>query len=576
MLNRHITRREFITASATAAGGLWLAGHGWGMPQGDVHACPKSRPPAKKVYAVHLREQFTSYAWDMQLTLACLQGLVNRSQPRFYLIHDHYDELWLDWLRERGDVNEVEWLEVREIFARFVPEVGRMYIIDPKIPASINVATMLAGLHSGLVTTPPTANEFDLACGQNPDSPQGGLDLGKMGWKKDVEAYRWAFQKFGNQLSQKGLALLDPQDVTPRDYLVEFNIPTFWISGPEDAAENPAASFDEEVKFGLEIFAKWPPNIPCFGWPGTSFPHVPGIGEDKGLTLTCPWAKFEVCTGYDGYGLSVGNLSLHSGTVATLRQRAPQPIPLQKDKVYCAPVRSDGDGMNFQRQFYRLLYDQPEHGQVPIGWQLGPMNTDLMPDIADYYYQKARPGDCMVNTLTGAGYIHEGEYATAYPPGQREKVWRDYIELSALYRERIDVSTMSTFWEMPPDVLARFAGMNGIKGIFANYGRSEITTMQNLVTEVNGVPVFRAVNAGSATTDSLGYTPHSRDRLVHFMIEDIKRWTPSQRPAFLHVFLADWLRDMGMLTEIFHGLGPEYVPVRPDQLVDLYHRAHGG
>jgi hypothetical protein len=575
MLKELVNRREFMLTSAATAGALLVAGHGFGLPQDELHVCPKSRPPARKISAFNLRESLSSYSWDMQLTLSCLQGIVNRSQPRLYLVHDDYDQKWLDWLRERGDIDEVEWLEVGEVFGRFLPEVGRMYIIDPAIPASINVATMLAGLHNGLVATPPTANEYNLGSGQYPDSRQDGLDLSWMGWKKDVEAYRWAFQQFGDKLSRKGIALLDPHDAAPRDYLVEFNIPTFWISGPEDAAENPAASYREEVEFALEILKKWPPNIPCFGWPGTNFPHVPGIGEDKGLTLTCPWAKFEVCTGYDGYGTSVGNLSLHSGTTATLRQRAPRPIQLQKDKVYCAPVRSDGDGMNFQRQFYRLLYDQPEHGQVPIGWQLGPMDTDLMPDIADYYYQKARPGDCMVNTLTGAGYIHEGEYATGYPPEEREKVLRDYINLSAVYRARIDASTMSTFSEMPHGLLAKFAGMSGIKGIFANYGRTHVTTLENIVTEIGGVPIFRAVNEGAAPTPSLGYTPFSRTRLVRFMIEDIKRWTPAYRPAFLHVFLADWLRDMGMLTEIFKGLGPEYVAVRPDQLVDLYHRSKG-
>jgi len=32
------------------------------------------------------------------------QGLVNRQAPRLFLVQDRYDELWLEWLVERGNV----------------------------------------------------------------------------------------------------------------------------------------------------------------------------------------------------------------------------------------------------------------------------------------------------------------------------------------------------------------------------------------------------------------------------------------------------------------------------------------
>lgn len=60
------------------------------------------------------------------------------------------------------------------------------------------------------------------------------------------------------------------------------------------------------------------------------------------------------------------------------------------------------------------------------------------------------------------------------------------------------------------------------------------------------------------------------------MINEIKRWTPPQRPAFLHVFLANWLTSLDMAEGIVKGLGSEYVPVRPDQLGPLYHQSQSG
>jgi hypothetical protein len=211
-----------------------------------------------------------------------------------------------------------------------------------------------------------------------------------------------------------------------------------------------------------------------------------------------------------------------------------------------------------------------------LGWQLGPTAFDLMPDIVDYYYKRARPGDCFVNALTGVGYIHEDRYAESYPAEQRQQILDEFLRLSALYRQRIDATVMCTFSEMPPALLESFARMQGIKALFANYTRTHATTLSNLVTEVGGVPVFRSVNSSpSFLFRNLSYTIDARSRSELFAIDEVKRWTPRERPAFLYVFLANWLREMGMATNIAKGLGPEYVPVRPDQLVSLYRQAKG-
>ena len=164
---------------------------------------------------------------------------MNRTQPRLYLAHDRYDELWLDWLCERGDVDQVHWLETTEVFARFLPEIKAAFLIDPEIPASVNVATMLASLHQGIAITPKTARQYDLPMGRLPDSWNTGMDLSAMGWKKDVEAYRWAYEKFGAQLSEQAMAFLAPDEIPLRDYAVEFALPILWISGPQRRQNQP-------------------------------------------------------------------------------------------------------------------------------------------------------------------------------------------------------------------------------------------------------------------------------------------------------------------------------------------------
>jgi len=57
------------------------------------------------------------------------------------------------------------------------------------------------------------------------------------------------------------------------------------------------------------------------------------------------------------------------------------------------------------------------------------------------------------------------------------------------------------------------------------------------------------------------------------VIGEIRKWTPAARPAFLHVFLANWLSQIGMAERIAEGVGPEYVFVRPDQMLSLYEQS---
>ena len=559
-----VSRRAFLQSSAAAAGSVLLSRSGVVADEGEIHLCPKSRPPARTLAALRL-EELTSSAWDMRLTLSCLQGIANRRQPRLYLLHDRYDELWLEWLRERGDVDTIEWLEVGQAFERFLPDVVSLYVTDPGVPASVNVATMLASVYGGLVATPDTLGLFKLKLGTDASAPAAGLDLRSLGWKKDVDAYRWAFAHSESSLSRRAVCILDPHEVALRDYLVEFKIPILWVSGPEDVKSNPKASPEEEVQLAREILMKWPPNIPCLGWPGSGNKEG-GIGEDAGIDLTSECAKFNSCTAFDAYSPTVGNLSVHSGTTATLHQAVP-PVKLEPDKVYLAFMRSDGDGWNFQRHYYRKLFDDPKHGTVPVGWQLGSTAIDGQPDILDYYYKHARPGDCFVNALTGIGYIHEARYAQNYPLEQRAQIWKEYLRLSGIYLARLDATVMCTYQEMPPQLLELIAGTPGVHGIYSNYGRTDRTTLTNLATEVHGVPVFRAANRPPYM---LTYTPSPRREAEQFTIKEITAWNLPHRPAFLYVFLANWLTNMEMLESISRGLGKEYMPVRADQMAVLY------
>ena len=565
-----MNRREFVGACA-----VLTAATTFGFPTGGksgFQAAMKSGPVSKRLFALRL-DELPADQRELELTVTCLQGLVNRRRPELYLVQDQYDLMWLDWLRERGDIEEVVWLNLDRVWEKFLAAAKCMFITDPAIPASVNVATMLAGMHDGLVVTPANAGRFKLPVGSGKTTSKGGRDLRTQNWKKDVEAYRWVLAEIGDQLSRKAVAYNDPTKHPNRDYYVEFKVPVLWICHEPAGRKFPYSSFEEEKAFVKDLFLKWPANIPCMGWPGDDMNGGSdnGIGEWPGVKLASQCGKYEICTGHDAGAVAAGNMSIHSGTTGTFRQTIP-PIALQPDKVYYAFVRSDGDGMNFLRYWYRRLFNESSHGRVPMGWQVGTSATDLMPDILDYYYKHATPNDCFVNALTGVGYIWEDNFTEFLPADQQQKVWDDYLRYSTEYRARLDATVMSTIFEMSPDKLARFAGMPGLNGIFANYGRMGGTTLENEVFVSAGKPVFRAVNAAPPGDVA---TPDGCRTAADFMIQDIQKWTPKNRPAFLHIFLGNWLKTLDVLELVRKGLGPDYVAVRPDQLAVLYQAAKG-
>lgn len=522
--------------------------------------CPKSLPPAKILWALRIKD--LQKGSEERLPLSCLQGLVNRQQPQIFLAYDRSDQQWLDWLRERGDVEEVRWVGRKELCERFLPIVKNLVVTDPDLPASVNVATMLAGVEGWLPVTPSLLQEFE--------GLPVAMDLrGK--WKKNIDAYRWFYTAYGSQMSRRACANYDPAQFELRDYFVEFKIPLVWVSHPKDAQGSRTASPADEMQFARDLFQKLPANIPCLGWWDHGCGGEEGCGENgpySGVDLASEHGKFQICSGFDGFARGVGNLSVHSGTTATFRQTTVAPPPLA-DKVYYTYTRTDGDGPNFWRQVYRDLWDQPAHGKVPVGWQVGPTVSDLIPDILDYFYQHASPRDVFVNALTGVGYIHEAVYLQGLPPSEQEAAWNEYMELSERYFKRLDLSQLTTFEAvklMPEKTLARFAQLPGIKAIYRNYSRFGDTTVENATTEFHGVPVFRAVLAGNYSLD----TPEAIRRSATSIAREIRQFTPAKRPAFLHVSLGNWLVNMDVLVEVEKVLGPDYIAVRADHLPDLY------
>lgn len=140
---------------------------------------------------------------DIKLLLATLQGIVNRTEPRIYLLESEEEgkTTWLNDLNVPYTVEDDYW----NIVSKFKNEVKGIIVYDPAVPDSINVATTLAGVKDAVVASPELAKTLTAA-------PYGltVLDDLQGRFKNRMDAYNWEYDNLWNQTTHRMLVGLSP------------------------------------------------------------------------------------------------------------------------------------------------------------------------------------------------------------------------------------------------------------------------------------------------------------------------------------------------------------------------------
>jgi len=555
-----ITRRQLLEnglgtiAAGTAALSFPGALAGPAAAQSPASAAgrslvPRSKPPARSLMVASVAH----LPIEEQTALCVMQGLVNRVQPRVFLIHDVQDAHWLNWLRQRGDIDTVKWVGPYDVLHQYRDQIRGCIVTDPSVPATVNVATFLGGLKDAVAVAPQLVEAFHLPIIE---------DL-RGRWKRNVDAYRWAYREFPSA-NQSALAHLNPFSSRLRDYMAQFQIFTFWLSGTKD--QDGA----DEIALARELFERVGPNVPVLGWWGAHGQGpLDGIGEQQGVDLASEYGLLTVCMAWDGYCEGTTNLSVHSGTTATFQQRPAPPPPPLEDKVYYSFLRTDGDGPNFWRLEFPKLWWEPQHGHFPMNWPIGPLASEFIPDIMDFFYKHASANDYFMAAVSGIGYIHEDCYGAKLSGEHRKASFDRFLRLTSEYMSRMDLHYIHTFKTSSDELARQYAHAGGVQALFLDYNRNDATTAQNATTTIDGIPVFRTVLKGSEVGGN------SWAKQVENAAAQVRMNTPTQRPAFLSVTLSNWVcqketQSLALIQELERQLAPEYKAVRADHLVQLY------
>jgi hypothetical protein len=140
---------------------------------------------------------------DIKLLLATLQGIVNRAEPRIYLLENQEEGkmTWLNDLQVPYEIHNDYW----NLFKKYKNEVKGIIIYDSKVPDSINVATTLAGLKNAVVASPELAVQLKA-------EPYNLTVLDDLNGKfKDrMDAYTWQYENLWKKSTHRMLVGLNP------------------------------------------------------------------------------------------------------------------------------------------------------------------------------------------------------------------------------------------------------------------------------------------------------------------------------------------------------------------------------
>lgn len=180
-----------------------IASQSAGKPSGTI-SWPKDQalPTFAKAKQLEVADIYDAPG-DEKILMATLQGIVNRQEPRVYLLESKEEGkfTWLNDLDVTYKVRDNYW----DIFSMFSKEIKGIIVYDPNVPDSINVATTLAGLKDAVVASPSLAAKLT-------GSPYNlkVLDDLQGKFKNRMDAYTWQFENLWSQTTHRMLVGLSP------------------------------------------------------------------------------------------------------------------------------------------------------------------------------------------------------------------------------------------------------------------------------------------------------------------------------------------------------------------------------
>ncbi len=514
---------------------------------------PKSNPPADVIDVVSLGALNN---WE-KLAVISLQGLTSRKEPSIWLlVREELDAKWLKVHEEKGYIKASRPVEDwKELFEKHRGAYKGAVVPDENLYHGVLHAINVAACEDLIVAPEALAKELDIPI---------KIDL-RDRFETNAAGYEWIWRTYRDRLSKQIASIIYPEWAFNGSlaYDIQWRGLMFWVSGDNQTEQSrKGTDHHKELATMTSIMEQLPPNMSVRG-----FPYAPGhlgLTENHGIAWLSRLGKAHNCSDH------LPNLSVMSGIQidALSPPRTDDRLLLEDDKIYIALTITDGDNLNTWTDWFHEDFEHPDHGKVPVGWGIGPAILDLMPAVAQWYYEKAVPGkDEFIADVTGIGYIYPEMYATQYP-GDRQRILDEYIDWTRMYMDRLGLRHLRTYFDTPnvdtDGYIERFfKGIPSLDAVWDGYCRrlSKYDAPYEKQTYLVGQkPVFSAVMKAGWI---YGTSVEDFYRDVHEVVGD-------QRPAFVNGALINWSFRVDDINEIYNNRREDMVFVTPSQLTDLY------
>jgi hypothetical protein len=323
--------------------------------------------------------------------LVSLQGLVNRAQPQFYIVHPKEFQ-WeitgplFEFYQRKHGVNFTELTSADAALAQFKSCAKGYVVWDKAIGASLNVAFTIAGLEDVVVVSEELI----------PLVEKHGLkkfdDLrGRYTGKTDDVIYQDAYERYWARCTKDRIMLMGGHVGAVRmPAMADWGVRQRMFF--HDLSANPVHA--QELALNRRLLSEIEPGGYVFGW------HSYGKDTEEQFT-----------TLLSTYGLrmeglhNLPNLSFNCqftftpGFKFTNHHHVALDAKLTAEpKVYLAFVQSDSIGIG--------VWTKPGRGKLPFAWQVTMNWTEFSPAALEYFHESATPNDYFIGGLSGPGYMY--------------------------------------------------------------------------------------------------------------------------------------------------------------------------
>lgn len=426
------------------------------------------------LYIYTLSQNGANEAYDDAMAASCLQGIINRKAPSVYVVSqvDKRPAYWLNVFTKDG-----RWMSGREqkpvadldaLFALAGKKVKGAVIWDPAVPATINVATTIAGVEDGVVLSPEFAERYLPKWKIPVLKDLREMFTGKETGSKKNDAYRWAIREYLSKglCSDHWLCLYEDSYTTrargdvgyviTRDWAVRnrsfvYDLSPWGDEKPQDDPDQKMGTDLETYKIMLGELLKQTAGKQMTEVAGffafSKYSNMPDH-QSKHEPVPTEWETVYVISPYNCYQNTVAsscfNQSLHcQAPQVPLKQHRPTTVTKLENKTYLCILMADYDSATPLYDFMPNHWDDPRRGKMPFLWGINPNLVESYPDIIEYLYQTHSGNDYFGADASAAGYMNPNRVKKEYLPL--------FIKHNKKFYDQLDMtlSPMVLDWDEP-------------------------------------------------------------------------------------------------------------------------------